>query len=61
MIERHPYSDRLLKGRMWRYWAPKREERQPSPEVLEVTRRVRERTIREYEERRRRRTAEGET
>jgi hypothetical protein len=57
MIEKHPLSDRLLRGEWWRYPSPPREKREPDPEVLEVLRRAREKSIREYEERRRRRAS----
>ncbi len=59
MIERHPLSDRLLKGEWWRYPAPEREERQPKPEVVEAVRRMQQKLIREYFERRRRREGEA--
>jgi hypothetical protein len=58
MIEKHPLSDRLLKGQMWRYWAPRLEEHPPKPEIMEVVRRAEAMEIRAYEERRRRRDAE---
>ena len=58
MIERHPLSDRLLRGEMWRFWAPPLPDQSPKPEILEVVRRVEAMEIRAYEERRRRREAE---
>ena len=59
MIERHPRSDRLLKGEWWRYPGHKWEERPPKPEVVEAVRRMERKLIEEYFERRRRREAEG--
>jgi hypothetical protein len=55
MIERDPISDRLLRGEIYRYRAPRRPaRREPDPEVLEVVRRAQEKLLREYLERRRR-------
>jgi hypothetical protein len=59
MIEKHPLSDRLLKGEWWRYPAHKWEERKPTPDMIEADRLWREQQIREVEERRRRRETEG--
>ena len=59
MIEKHPLSDRLLKGEWWRYPSPKREERKPTPDRIAAERIWRERQIREVEERQRRRESEG--
>jgi hypothetical protein len=65
MIERHPLSNRILKGDIWRIRATPRKPlpvRTPTPEMIEADRLVREREIRIVEERRRRREAErGET
>jgi hypothetical protein len=55
---RNPLSERLLRGELWRYRAPVREQRPPKPEIMEVVRRVEAMEIRAYEERRRRREAE---
>jgi hypothetical protein len=60
MIEKHPLSDRLLKGEWWRYPSPKWEERPPKPEVVEAVRRMERKLIEEYFEKRRRREAGGE-
>jgi hypothetical protein len=57
MIERHPLSDRLLKGQLWRYRRTYAD-RKPTPEMIEADRLYREREIRLVEERRRRREAE---
>jgi hypothetical protein len=55
MMERDPLSDRILKGEIYRFPAPQREPtREPDPEVLETVRRVRQRQIREYFEKRKR-------
>lgn len=55
MMERDPLSDRILKGEIYRFPAPRSEPtREPDPEVLEAVRRVRKRQIREYFEKRKR-------
>jgi hypothetical protein len=61
MIERHPLSDRILKGDIWRIRpSPRRPlpERRPTTEMLEAERIWHERVHLEVEERRRRREAE---
>ena len=59
MIEKHPLSDRLLKGEWWRYRVPPREKPKPTPEMIEAERLWREWQIRKVEERRRERETEG--
>jgi hypothetical protein len=59
LIERrNPLSERLLRGELWRYRSPDREERSPRPEIMEVMRRVEAIEMHAYEERRRKRDAE---
>lgn len=56
MIERDPFSDRILKGDLYRLSGPRGKPTpppEPDPEVLEVMRRAREKLIREYLKRRR--------
>ena len=59
MILRHPLSDRILKGEIWRTQSvPRLPEREPTPEMLEAHRLWREWVMHEVEQRRRRREAE---